>query len=512
MNISAIFIRRPVTTTLVMIGILIFGTLGYKSLPVSDLPTVDFPTITVNANLPGASAETMASGVATPLEKNFSTIAGLDSMSSTSSLGRTQITLQFSLSRNVDAAAQDVQAMIARSARDLPPNMPTPPSYRKVNPANNSILLLALTSPTLPLSTVDEFAQTILAQRISMVSGVAQVDVIGSQKYAVRIQLDPNQLAARQVGIDDVVAAVLRGNVDLPVGTLNAPTRAYTLVSDAQLTNAEAYKPMVVTYRNGAAVRIQDVGTAIDSVENTRVGSWFKDKRAVILGIQRQPGANVVEVVDAVKDILPALRAQIPQSINLEVFFDRTVFDSGIGARRAIDHDRHDRSGHPRDLLVPTQCVRHDYSQLGPADVDHRHVCRDVSARLQPGQPVADGADPGRWFRRRRRHRRSRKHRPPYGAGRVTLRSCGQRRPGNRLYDRHDDDLAGERFHPGAVYERHARTNSAGIFRHYLRGDSGFGVHLVKFDSHARQPLSPSCRMIRSMVGCIISSAAVWTR
>jgi hydrophobic/amphiphilic exporter-1 (mainly G- bacteria), HAE1 family len=324
MNISGLFIRRPVTTTLVMVGILIFGVLGYKSLPVSDLPTVDFPTITVNANLPGAGPETMASGVATPLEKNFSTIAGLDSMSSTSSLGRTQITLQFTLSRNVDAAAQDVQAMIARSARDLPPNMPSPPSYRKVNPANNSILLLALTSPTLPLSTVDEFAQTILAQRISMVNGVAQVDVIGSQKYAVRIQLDPNQLAARQVGIDDVVAAVLRGNVDLPVGTLNAPTRAYTLVSDAQLTNAEGYRPMVVTYRNGGAVRIQDIGTAIDSVENTRVGSWFNGKKAVILGIQRQPGANVVEVVDAVKDILPGLRAQIPQSIALEVFFDRT--------------------------------------------------------------------------------------------------------------------------------------------------------------------------------------------
>src|SRR6185503_10863599 len=324
MNFSGLFIRRPVTTTLIMIGILIFGVLGYKSLPVSDLPTVDFPTITVNANLPGASAETMASGVATPLEKNFSTIAGLDSMSSTSSLGRTQITLQFTLSRNVDAAAQDVQAMIARSARDLPPNMPSPPSYRKVNPANNSILLLALTSPTLPLSTVDEFAQTILAQRISMVNGVAQVDVIGSQKFAVRIQLDPNQLAARQVGIDDVVAAVLRGNVDLPVGTLNAPTRAYTLVSDAQLTNAEGYRPMVVTYRNGGAVRIQDIGTAIDSVENTRIGSWFNDKKAVILGIQRQPGANVVEVVDAVKAILPGLRAQIPQSIKLEVFFDRT--------------------------------------------------------------------------------------------------------------------------------------------------------------------------------------------
>jgi HAE1 family hydrophobic/amphiphilic exporter-1 len=324
MNISGLFIRRPVTTTLVMVGILIFGIMGYKSLPVSDLPTVDFPTITVNANLPGASPDTMASGVATPLEKNFSTIAGLDSMSSTSSLGRTQITLQFSLSRNVDAAAQDVQAQIARTARDLPQNMPNPPSYRKVNPANNSILLLALTSPTLPLSTIDEYAQTILAQRISMVSGVAQVDVNGSQKYAVRIQLDPNQLAARQVGIDDVVSAVQRGNVDLPVGTLNAPTRAYTLVSDAQLTNAEAYRPMVITYRNGAPVRIQDIGTALDSVENTRVGAWFKDKRAVILGVQRQPGANVVEVVDAIKEILPSLRAQIPQSIKLDVFFDRT--------------------------------------------------------------------------------------------------------------------------------------------------------------------------------------------
>jgi hydrophobic/amphiphilic exporter-1 (mainly G- bacteria), HAE1 family len=324
MNISGLFIRRPVTTTLVMLGILIFGIMGYKSLPVSDLPTVDFPTITVSANLPGASPDTMASSVATPLEKNFSTIAGLDSMSSTSSLGRTQITLQFALNRNVDAAAQDVQSMIARSARDLPLNMPSPPSYRKVNPANNSILLLALKSETLPLSTVDEFAQTILAQRISMISGVAQVDVIGSQKFAVRIQLDPNQLAARQVGIDDVVAAVQRGSVDLPVGTLNAPNRAYTLVSDAQLTNADAFRPMVVTYRNGAPVRIQDLGTAVDSVENTRVGSWFNGKRAVILGIQRQPGANVVEVVDAIKAVLPTLRLQIPQSIDLDVFFDRT--------------------------------------------------------------------------------------------------------------------------------------------------------------------------------------------
>ena len=332
MNISELFIRRPVTTTLVMVGILIFGIMGYKSLPVSDLPTVDFPTITVNANLAGASAETMASSVATPLEKNFSTIAGLDSMSSTSTLGRTQITLQFILSRNIDAAAQDVQAMIARTARDLPPSMTTPPSYRKVNPANNSIMLLALTSDTLPLSTVDEFAQTILAQRISMVNGVAQVDVIGSQKFAIRMQLDPNQLAVRQIGVDDVVAAVQRGNVDLPVGTLNAPNRAYTLVSDGQLINGAAFQSLVVTYRNGAPVRIQDIGKAIDSVENTRVASWFKDKRAVILGIQRQPGANVVEVVDAVKEILPGLQRANSAIDQTRVFLRPHPVDSRIGA------------------------------------------------------------------------------------------------------------------------------------------------------------------------------------
>ena len=401
MNISELFIRRPVTTTLVMVGILIFGIMGYKSLPVSDLPTVDFPTITVNANLAGASAETMASSVATPLEKNFSTIAGLDSMSSTSSLGRTQITLQFILSRNIDAAAQDVQSMIARTARDLPPSMTTPPSYRKVNPANNSIMLFALTSDTLPLSAVDEYAQTILAQRISMVNGVAQVDVFGSQKFAIRMQLDPNQLAVRQIGVDDVVAAVQRGNVDLPVGTLNAPTRAYTLVSDGQLVNGAAFQSLVVTYRNGAPVRIQDIGKAIDSVENTRVASWFKDKKAVILGVQRQPGANVVEVVDAIKEILPGLQAQIPPSIKLEFFFDRT---------QSIRESVHDVQLTLIGtiflvILVIFLFLRNVSATIIPslalADVHRRHLCRDVFARLQPGQSVAHGVDAGGGFRRR---------------------------------------------------------------------------------------------------------------
>ena len=231
MNMSGLFIRRPITTTLVMVGILLFGFMGYKSLPVSDLPPVDFPTIVVSANLAGASPDTMAATVATPLEKQFSTISGLDSINSVSTLGRTQITLQFNLNRDIDAAAQDVQSMISRTLRDLPPNMSNPPSYRKVNPANNSIFLMALTSESLPLSTVDEYAESLLAQRISMVNGVAQVNVFGSQKFAVRIQLDPNLLAARQIGIDDVVNAVQRGNVDLPVWLLDAPNLSFTLVS-----------------------------------------------------------------------------------------------------------------------------------------------------------------------------------------------------------------------------------------------------------------------------------------
>jgi len=325
MNITSPFIFRPVMTTLVMVGILIFGVMGYRALPVSDMPTVDFPTVVVTANLPGASSETMAASVASPLEKQFATIAGLDSMNSTSTLGRTQITLQFNLSRNIDAAAQDVQSMIARAGRDLPTNMPSPPSYRKVNPADISIMGFALSSETLPLSAVNEYAEDILAQRISMVSGVAQVDVFGSQKYAVRIQLDPNALAYRQIGIDDVLNAVQRGNVDLPLGTLDGPYRSLTLKSNGQLMKAEDYRPLVVTYRNGSPVQLRDLGKVIDSVENDKVAAWYNDKPSVVLAIQRQPGANVVEVVDGVKKILPALREHIPPSINLEILFDRTL-------------------------------------------------------------------------------------------------------------------------------------------------------------------------------------------
>ncbi len=325
MNITELFIRRPVMTTLVMLAILLFGGIAYRSLPVSDLPNVDFPTIVVNASLPGASPETMASAVATPLERQFSTIAGLDSMTSSSVLGGTSITLQFNLSRDIDGAAQDVQAMIAKAARDLPQNMPSPPSYQKVNPADQPILYLALSSPTLPLSTVDEYAETFMAQRISMVSGVAQVQVFGSQKFAVRVQLDPQKLASRGIGIDEVSAAVQRGNVNLPTGVLWGPNKAFTVQASGQLTEASAYQPLIVAYRNGSPVRLQELGRVVDSVENDKVASWFKGSRSVVLAVQRQPGTNTVEVVDSIKKLLPTFRAQIPQSVNLDILYDRSV-------------------------------------------------------------------------------------------------------------------------------------------------------------------------------------------
>jgi HAE1 family hydrophobic/amphiphilic exporter-1 len=325
MNIAEFFIRRPVMTTLVMLAILFFGFAGYRLLPVSDLPNVDFPTILVRVDLPGASPETMASSVATPLERQFSTIAGLDSMTSTNALGITLITLQFNLSRNIDAAAQDVQAMITKASTQLPPELPFPPSYQKVNPADQPVLYLSLSSRTLPLSVVTEYADTFIAPRISMISGVAQVQIYGSQKYAVRIQLDPQALATRGIGIDEASIAVQRGNVNLPTGTLWGPHQAVTVQANGQLMAAEAYQPLIVAYRNGAPVRLQEIGRAINSVENNKVANWIIDVPSIVLAIQRQPGTNTVQVVDAIRGLLPSFRAQMPAAINLMTLYDRSV-------------------------------------------------------------------------------------------------------------------------------------------------------------------------------------------
>jgi len=325
MNIPELFIRRPVMTTLVMAGILIFGVMGYRALPVSELPNIDFPTIQVTANLPGSSPETMASSVATPLEREFSTIAGLDSMTSTSALGLTQITLQFTLERDIDAAAQDVQTAISKAARLLPPDMPTPPYFRKVNPADMPILYLALGSKILPLSTVNEYADTLMAQRISMISGVAQVMIYGAQKYAVRIRVNPDALSSAGIGINEVEKAIAEDNVNLPTGTLYGRHKAITIQATGQLTEAKAYRPLIVAYRNGSPVYLEEVATVVDSVESDKTAGWVNGTRGIVLAIQRQPGTNTVEVANAIKKLLPTFRSQLPASVELSVLYDRSL-------------------------------------------------------------------------------------------------------------------------------------------------------------------------------------------
>ncbi|HUH66391.1 MAG TPA: efflux RND transporter permease subunit [Syntrophales bacterium] len=325
MNLSDIFIRRPIMTTLVMTAILLFGFVAYRSLPVSDLPNVDFPTILVTVNLPGASPETMAATCATPLEKQFSTIAGLDSMTSTNGLGITKITLQFNLSRNIDAAAQDVQTAIATAASQLPQNLPTPPTFRKVNPADWPILYLAMSTATLPLSTVDEYAENMLAQRISMINGVAEVMVYGSQKYAVRARIDPKALASRGIGIDEVASAIASGNVNIPTGTLWGSHQAFTVQATGQLNDAAAYRPLIVAYRGGSPVRLGELGHVIDSVQNDKIAAWYNGNRAIVLAILRQPGTNTIEVVRSIKDILPSFQHDLPASVNLDILYDRSV-------------------------------------------------------------------------------------------------------------------------------------------------------------------------------------------
>ncbi|MFC4765312.1 efflux RND transporter permease subunit [Dyella koreensis] len=325
MNLPELCIRRPVMTTLLMAALLVFGIAAYPRLPVNELPNVDFPTINISASLPGASPETMASAVATPLEAQLSTIAGISSMSSTSALGSTNITLTFELERNIDGAAQDVQSAISAALRQLPKEMTTPPTFRKVNPADAPILFLTMTSSTLPLSQVDEYAETELAQRLSMVDGVAQVNVYGSQKYAVRVSVNPERLVGSGVGIDEVQSAIANANVNQATGSLYGSRQQLPIRSEGQLMRADAYNDVVVAYRNGAPVRIADLGRAFDSVQNDQAASWYNGERAIVLAIQRQPGANTVETVNRIKALLPGFTAGLPPSVKLNTLYDRSL-------------------------------------------------------------------------------------------------------------------------------------------------------------------------------------------
>ncbi|HUK34314.1 MAG TPA: efflux RND transporter permease subunit, partial [Vicinamibacterales bacterium] len=311
--------------------ICVFGVMAYEQLPVSDLPVIDFPTIQVQASLPGASPQTVAASVALPLEKQFSSIAGLSALNSTSTLGSANIVLQFELDRNIDAAAQDVQSRIAATQRLLPPQMPTPPSYQKVNPSDQPVVLLALRSATLPVWTVDEYAESTMAQRISMVSGVAQVQVYGAAKYAVRIDADPRKLAAHSLGLDELATAIASGNDNTPTGTMFAPDRTLTVLANSQLMKAAQYAPMIVAYRNGNPVRLDDVARVYDGIETAQQSNWFQKSdmpgmdRAITLAVQKQPGTNVVQVVDDIKKLLPGFRDQLPPSVLLDIRSDRSL-------------------------------------------------------------------------------------------------------------------------------------------------------------------------------------------
>ncbi|HVP15549.1 MAG TPA: efflux RND transporter permease subunit, partial [Terriglobales bacterium] len=323
MSFSSLFIQRPVATTLVMMGILVFGLVGYSLLPVSDVPNVDYPIISVSASLPGASPETMASAVATPLEKEFSTIPGLDVMTSSSSQGSTSITLQFVLDRSIDAAAQDVNAAIAHVQRRLPTGI-IPPSYQKVNPADSPILFMAMTSGLMPLNKLDDYAEDFLAERISMVNGVAAVNVFGAQKYAVRVQIDPHALSALGLGIDDVASAINANNVNLPTGILWGSNRTATIEASGELQNAKEFDAIVVAWRNGRPIRLGDLGRVIDDVQNNKTAAWIRGQRAIMLAIQRQPGTNTVQVARNVQALLKQLEPQLPASVETHLLYDRS--------------------------------------------------------------------------------------------------------------------------------------------------------------------------------------------
>ncbi len=324
MNLSRIFIVRPIMTSLVMSAFVIFGWIAYRTLPINDLPNVDFPTILVTSTLPGANPDTMASAVATPLEKQFATIAGLNSMSSQSAVGLSQITLQFDLSRNIDGAALDVQAAITAASKQLPPQMITPPTFSKVNPANQPIIYLALSSPTMPLYQVDDYAETLIAQRISRVSGVAQVQVNGSQIFAVRVQADPEKLSAYNLGLNDISTAVVGSNVNMPTGTLYGRFQAFTVQANGQLFKADNYKPIIITYRNGSPVRLSDVANVIDGVQNDKTLGWYNGTPGIILAVMRQPGTNTIQVVDAVKKLLPTFKEIMPANVHLDILYDHS--------------------------------------------------------------------------------------------------------------------------------------------------------------------------------------------
>ncbi len=459
MSVSEPFIRRPIATSLLGIALLIGGVLGYFALPVSALPQVDFPTVQVTTQLPGASPDVIASLITAPLERQLGQIPSLSSMNSTSSFGVSQISLQFDLNRDIDGATQDVQAAINAAAGVLPKTLPYPPVYAKVNPADAPVLTLALTSETISLRAMSDIADTILAQRLSQISGVGRVTVLGGLKPAVRVQADLARLAAYGIAMEDLRNAIAGANVSGPKGSLDGAQQSYTIAANDQIAAADAYKPIIIAYRNGAPVTIGDVAVIVDGLENDRTGGWYQGTPAVIIDIQRQPGANVIEVVRQIRAEIPRLQRAIPAGVNLTIVSDRTV------TIRASVHDvqftlvlavvlvtlvvllflRSLRATIIAGVALPLSLIT--------------SLRRDVFRGLQPRQSVADGADDRHRFRGRRRHRDDREHRSSHGERRIRDERLAARRQRNRLHRDLADGVADRGVHSAAVHVRAGRPH-----------------------------------------------------
>ena len=474
MNISQFFISRPIFTTLTALGILLFGIVAYRSLPVAALPSVDYPTIQVTASLPGASPDTMAASVATPLEREFSTIAGIDSMNSSSTLGNTTVTIQFTLTGISTRPRRIFNPRSQRRAGCFRPICPGHRRINKVNPADQPIFFIGISSATMPIYTVDEYAETVMAQRISTVSGVSQVQVFGGQKYAVRIQLDPDALASRGIGVDEVQNAIQQNNTNIPTGKLYGSKQAFTIESSGQLTSAAQFRRMIVSYKNGNPVRLEEVGTVLDDVENNKVSAWQDDTRTIILAINRQPGTNTVEVVDNIMKLLPTFRAAIPPAIDM-----RVIYDTSIAIRNSIDDVKF--------TLVLTICLVVMVIFI---------FLRNISATVIPGIAVPLSIvgtfavmyllgyslnnlslmaltlsvgfvvdDAIVMLENIVRHME---------VGRIAHGRSQARFARNRVHDCLDDHFAGERVHSGPVYGRDCGTPAARILRDDCGGDPGF--------------------------------------
>ncbi len=459
MNVSAPFITRPIATSLLAFATVLGGWLGYFWLPVSSLPQVDFPTIQVSTQLPGANPQTMSTLVTASLEREFGQIPALTTMTSTSSYGLSQITLQFNLGRDIDAAAQDVQSAINAAGSTLPRNLPYPPTYSKVNPADAAIVTLALTSDIVSMRDLSDLADTLIAQRLSTVTGVGHVSVEGGIRPAVRIQADVARLASYGLSISDLNSAITSANVAGPKGSLDGTTQSYTIAANDQIASAEAYREIVVAYRNSAPVRLKDVAEVSEGLENARVGGWYQGTPAVIIDVQRQPGANVIETVDRLKAELPRIERALPTSVKLTTGARPHRHHPRLDPRRAVHAGAQRGAGRHGGAGLPALRARHHHRRRGAAGVADRHLRGDVVLRLQSRQPVADGADHRHRLRRRRCHRHDREHRAPPREGRQAAARRARRRARDRLHGDLADAVADRRVHPATVHDRPRRAH-----------------------------------------------------